>query len=86
MIEGSSRTNLPSRPRAESNTSPLLSDSVGDGLDDLERELGSTLNVSSVGVGSLVGNGLKELVEKVSVGVVCSKRRKRSRKDPVGER
>ena len=70
-------------PRREADSGVLGSDGGRDGGEDLEREPGAVLDRASVRVGSLVGDGLEELVEEVSVGVVWVGRR--SERDGKGQ-
>lgn len=56
-------------PRAEANASPILANDVGDGFDDFQRETRSVLDTAAVGIGSVVRNILKELVQETAVCV-----------------
>jgi len=64
------------RPRREPDTGLFLSDSLGDGSSNLQGETSSVLKGSTVGVGSLVGDRLEELIGEITVGVVCWRKRR----------
>lgn len=61
---------LESTPRAQSHTSSLLAKDVDDGVQDSEQELAPALPITSIVVGSLVGDGFQELIDEVAVGAV----------------
>ena len=61
---------LPAVPRRNAESDSIFANGLGDGLDNFEREPGTVLNRSAIFVRALVGDILKKLVWKVSVGEV----------------
>ena len=54
-------------PRADSDASPCLANCSTNGIQHLQREAGAILDGTAIGVGTLVGYVLYELIDEVAV-------------------
>ncbi len=57
-------------PGRDAHADPVCADGIGHGVDDLDREAGTVLRGSAVGVVAVVGRRVQELVQQVAVGRV----------------